>query len=59
MRGAQSRYHCKSCNTPFLARVADRERGWAQFCNKSCKQVWQEQAKKIWTALSSTQVLLL
>ena len=25
------------CNTTFEARVADRKRGWAIYCSKSCK----------------------
>lgn len=28
---------CKNCKTEFEARVADRKRGWARFCSKSCK----------------------
>ena len=37
MRGKTEKYKCKSCGDPFVARVADRERGWARFCSKSCK----------------------
>lgn len=33
---------CKRCKTPFMARVADRNRGWGKFCSKSCKAVTQE-----------------
>lgn len=28
---------CKQCKQIFTARVADRKRGWARFCSKSCK----------------------
>ena len=28
---------CKQCKQPFMARVADRKRGWGRFCSKSCK----------------------
>jgi len=35
-------YKCLNCDGPFLARTADRERGWARFCSKSCKAVKQE-----------------
>lgn len=28
---------CKNCGDPFMARSADVNRGWANFCNKSCK----------------------
>lgn len=28
---------CNCCQKPFIARVADRKRGWARFCSKSCK----------------------
>jgi len=37
-------YHCKNCNDPFQAREADRKRGWARFCSKSCKA--SEQTKR-------------
>ena len=28
---------CKNCGDPFMARSADVNRGWANFCSKSCK----------------------
>lgn len=42
-RGATETYNCKNCGDPFTARVADRKRGWARFCSKSCKASKQEQ----------------
>lgn len=33
---------CKLCKNEFSARVADRKRGWARFCSKSCKALKQE-----------------
>lgn len=33
---------CKWCKGLFAARVADRKRGWARFCSKSCKAMKQE-----------------
>ncbi len=33
---------CKWCKATFTARVADRKRGWARFCSKSCKAMKQE-----------------
>ena len=36
-RGVKTEVKCKCCGDPFLARVADRKRGWAKFCSKSCK----------------------
>lgn len=42
-RGATQIYKCKTCRDPFRARVADRARGWARFCSKSCKAVKQTQ----------------
>ncbi len=36
-------YHCKTCGDPFTARTADRARGWAKFCSKSCKAIKQTQ----------------
>lgn len=32
----------KRCKKRFMARVADRKRGWGKFCSKSCKAVKQE-----------------
>lgn len=34
---AKSTYNCERCGKPFTAREADRKRGWAKFCSKSCK----------------------
>ena len=33
---------CQQCKEIFEARVADRKRGWAKFCSKSCKAIKQE-----------------
>ena len=33
---------CLNCKVPFLARLADRKRGWGKFCSKSCKAERQE-----------------
>ena len=41
-RGAIGTYSCQCCGQPFQARTADRARGWARFCSKSCKAVKQE-----------------
>ena len=35
-------YSCRRCGKSFTARVADRNRGWALFCSKSCKASEQE-----------------
>ena len=42
MRGNKKAYKCKHCQSAFMARVADRARGWARFCSKSCKAIYQE-----------------
>lgn len=42
-RGAIGNYKCQCCKQDFEARVADRKRGWAKFCSKSCKAKKQEQ----------------
>lgn len=42
MSGKTITVSCKTCRNPFTARVADRKRGWARFCSKSCKARWQE-----------------
>lgn len=39
---ATKQYKCANCGGPFLAREADRKRGWARFCSKSCKASTQE-----------------
>lgn len=38
---ATATYKCKCCGEPFVARTADRKRGWAKFCSKKCKAVRQ------------------
>lgn len=35
-------YKCANCGNPFEARTADRKRGWARYCSKSCKASKQE-----------------
>ncbi|MEN3145732.1 hypothetical protein ABCW43_00295 [Neorhizobium sp. IRAMC:178] len=42
---ATATYQCKECKKPFEARAADRARGWAKFCSKSCKAIKQTKAK--------------
>ncbi len=42
MRGKTTVVKCKFCKEEFTARVADRKRGWAKFCSKSCKAKHQE-----------------
>ncbi|WP_155252606.1 hypothetical protein [Pseudomonas brassicacearum] len=39
---ATAEYACLRCKQPFIARTADRKRGWARYCSKSCKAVLQE-----------------
>lgn len=41
LRGATAQYKCH-CGATFTARVADRKRGWARNCSKSCKAIKQE-----------------
>ena len=36
-RGAKVEVKCSNCGHKFMARVADRKRGWGKFCSKSCK----------------------
>jgi len=52
-RGIKNQYECKHCGSMFVARVADRQRGWALYCSKNCKQHRQEDARKIWKVLRS------
>ena len=40
---ATANFKCKCCKRDFTARTADRARGWALFCSKSCKAIKQEQ----------------
>ena len=50
-------YTCanKSCGEEFEARKADRDRGWARFCSKSCKAVVQEKRTGQHAAFKSRQ----
>lgn len=41
-RGSKVQVQCLRCRAEFTARVADRKRGWAKFCSKSCKASEQE-----------------
>ena len=43
MKTAQYKCENKDCGKQFNARVADRNRGWARFCSKSCKAIKQTQ----------------
>jgi hypothetical protein len=38
---------CKYCKSDFNCRKADHDRGWALFCNKSCKAKFQTKATGI------------
>ncbi len=40
-RGKTCECKCARCGEMFTARVADRKRGWARFCSKSCKAIKQ------------------
>lgn len=42
MSSATATYKCLCCGDPFTARTADRARGWARYCSKSCKAKRQE-----------------
>lgn len=33
---------CKHCKSDITVRLADHNRGWGKFCNKSCKAKYQE-----------------
>ena len=33
---------CSHCSKTIRVRVADHNRGWGKFCNKSCKAKYQE-----------------
>lgn len=40
-----AQYKCMDCKGLFTARTADRARGWARFCSKSCKARKQMQKR--------------
>lgn len=42
-RGAKVEVACACCGNKFMARVADRKRGWGKYCSKSCKAMKQKQ----------------
>ena len=37
---------CKWCNASITVRKADVDRGWGNFCSKSCKAIYQENKKR-------------
>ncbi len=43
VRGKTVEVKCRTCGLPFMARVADRKRGWGRYCSKSCKAIKQTQ----------------
>ena len=46
MTGKTVEVTCKCCPDKFLARVADRKRGWAQFCSKSGAAYWKQYGRR-------------
>jgi hypothetical protein len=50
-------YKCENrrCGEEFEARKADRDRGWARYCCKSCKAVVQEKRTGQHAAFKSRQ----
>ena len=44
--GLKIEVKCQRCRQPFMARVADRKRGWGKFCSKSCKAIKQTQDER-------------
>jgi hypothetical protein len=47
MSGTET-YKCQCCGESFVARVADRKRGWARFCSKSCKAIKHVSRSRRW-----------
>lgn len=47
-----STYKC-FCGNNFIARTADRKRGWARYCSKSCKAIRQESRTGQYAAMKS------
>lgn len=46
MSGKTVEVTCKCCPDKFIARVSDRNRGWARFCSKSCAAFWKKYARR-------------
>lgn len=44
-RGKKIKKECKNCGKIFYPRVADVNRGWGKFCDKSCKASEQYRRK--------------
>ena len=51
-----AQYKCQQCKGLFTARTADRVRGWARFCSKSCKATKQEQRTGQYAAHQNRQI---
>lgn len=47
---------CAWCKKKFMARVADRKRGWGRFCSKSCKAKEQEKRTGQYAAYQAEQM---
>jgi hypothetical protein len=54
---ATAQYTCanRGCGCAFTARIADRKRGWARYCSKSCKAVQQERRTGAYRAFCDRQ----
>jgi hypothetical protein len=46
MTGKTIEVTCKCCPDKFIARAADRKRGWARFCSKSCAAFWKQYGRR-------------
>lgn len=55
IRGARIEVSCKNCGAAFTARTADRARGWARFCSKSCKAKKQEKCTGQYKAMQNSE----
>lgn len=55
-RGATATYKCRCCGNDFDARIADRKRGWALYCSKTCKAIKQEQRTGQYAAYQTRQL---
>lgn len=45
-RGIREHACCEICRKPFTRRVADRKRGWAKCCSKSCAALLRERGPR-------------
>lgn len=55
-RGKKVWAKCAECSADIYVRIADRNRGWARYCSKTCKAIAQGKEERAWTKMENKQM---